>query len=234
MNITSELHEEVGIQKRKIIDRTEVQTVQSITDATIVGQFRRGVLGEMIIHQGNIRGELGYDPTNPDYIAVQSCLDAGIPSVKVIRVGNMGVECNPVGWSLNRSGLFVFTASNYKFAYSINGSAKIQGGFERTAGHNHSAGDILRAILEIIDEENSSLSLFIDGSGGTAYFQIGSSTLSLDPAYPEDVLSEGEEISPVTIKIYSVAGQEQDPINMIFKSDMIELHSCGLKYWDGY
>ena len=87
MNITSELHEEVGIQKRKIIDRTEVQTVQSITDATIVGQFRRGVLGEMIIHQGNIRGELGYDPTNPDYIAVQSCLDAGIPSVKVIRIG---------------------------------------------------------------------------------------------------------------------------------------------------
>ncbi|WOE40052.1 hypothetical protein [Acinetobacter chinensis] len=94
MNITSELHEEVGIQKRKIIDRTEVQTVQSITDATIVGQFRRGVLGEMIIHQGNIRGELGYDPTNPDYIAVQSCLDAGIPSVKVIRIGGGGISCS--------------------------------------------------------------------------------------------------------------------------------------------
>ena len=40
----------------------------------------------MDIHLGNIRGQLGYDPKNPDYIAVQDCLDTGVPSVQVLRV----------------------------------------------------------------------------------------------------------------------------------------------------
>nr|WP_275903708.1 hypothetical protein [Acinetobacter beijerinckii] len=41
----------------------------------------------MTIHQGNIRGRLGYQPDNIDYIAVQDCLDTGVPSVLVLRVG---------------------------------------------------------------------------------------------------------------------------------------------------
>ena len=87
MNTTKILGEAVGIQRQDIIDRTEEQTADGLTGAVILGRFKRGrVDAPMEIHQGNIRGQLGYDPKNPDYIAVQDCLDAGVPSVQVLRL----------------------------------------------------------------------------------------------------------------------------------------------------
>ena len=88
MNTTKILGEAVGIQRQDIIDRTEEQTAEGLTGAVILGRFKRGrVDAPMSIHQGNIRGQLGHDPKNPDYIAVQDCLDAGVPSVQVLRLG---------------------------------------------------------------------------------------------------------------------------------------------------
>ena len=87
MNTTKILGEAVGIQRQDIIDRTEEQTADGLTGAVILGRFKRGrVDAPMEIHQGNIRGQLGYDPKNPDYIAVQDCLDTNVPSVQVLRV----------------------------------------------------------------------------------------------------------------------------------------------------
>ena len=87
MNTTKILGEAVGIQRQDIIDRTEEQTTDGLTGAVILGHFKRGrVDAPMEIHQGNIRGQLGYDPKNPDYIAVQDCLDTGVPSVQVLRL----------------------------------------------------------------------------------------------------------------------------------------------------
>ena len=87
MNTIKILGEAVGIQRQDIIDRTEEQTADGLTGAVILGRFKRGRLdAPMEIHQGNIRGQLGYDPKNPDYIAVQDCLDTDIPSVQVLRV----------------------------------------------------------------------------------------------------------------------------------------------------
>ena len=87
MNTTKILGEAVGIQRQDIIDRTEEQTADGLTGAVILGRFKRGRFdAPMEIHQGNIRGQLGYDPKNPDYIAVQDCLDTGVPSVQVLRV----------------------------------------------------------------------------------------------------------------------------------------------------
>ena len=91
MNTTKILGEAVGIQRQDIIDRTEEQTSEGLTGAVIIGRFKRGrVDAPMEIHQGNIRGQLGYDPKNPDYIAVQDCLDAGVSSVHVLRVKSVG------------------------------------------------------------------------------------------------------------------------------------------------
>ncbi|MEG2473940.1 hypothetical protein [Acinetobacter sp.] len=88
MNTTKILGEAAGIQRQDIIDRTEEQTAEGLTGAVILGRFKRGrVDAPMAIHQGNIRGQLGHDPKNPDYIAVQDCLDAGVPSVQVLRLG---------------------------------------------------------------------------------------------------------------------------------------------------
>ncbi|MNG71720.1 hypothetical protein D3C79_301310 [compost metagenome] len=87
MNTTKILGEAVGIQRQDIIDRTEEQTADGLTGAVILGRFKRGRFdAPMEIHLGNIRGQLGYDPKNPDYIAVQDCLDTNVPSVQVLRV----------------------------------------------------------------------------------------------------------------------------------------------------
>lgn len=89
MITTKILGEAIGIQSQGTIDKTETQTNVGLTSAVIVGQFIRGRFDQpMVIHQGNIRGQLGHDPQNPYYNAVQNCLDTGVPSVQVLRVGN--------------------------------------------------------------------------------------------------------------------------------------------------
>ncbi len=89
MNTTKILGEAIGIQSQGTVDKTETQTNTGLTSAVIVGQFMRGRIDQpMVIHQGNIRGQLGHEPQNPYYIAVQDCLDTGVPSVQVLRVGN--------------------------------------------------------------------------------------------------------------------------------------------------
>nr|WP_252322626.1 hypothetical protein [Acinetobacter beijerinckii] len=88
MNTTKILGEAVGIQSQGTVDKTETPTNEGLTSALIIGRFMRGRVDKpMTIHQGNIRGQLGYQPDNFDYIAVQDCLDTGVPSVQVLRVG---------------------------------------------------------------------------------------------------------------------------------------------------
>ncbi len=84
MNTTKILGEAVGIQRQDIIDRTEEQTADGLTGAVILGRLDAPIE----IHQGNIRGQLGYDPKNPYYIAVQDCLDTGVLSVQVLRIND--------------------------------------------------------------------------------------------------------------------------------------------------
>ncbi len=87
MNTTQILGEAPGIQYQKKTDKTETKTNQSLTDTIIIGRFIRGRFdAPMTIHKGNIRGELGYEPNNPDYRCVHDTLERGVPSVQVLRV----------------------------------------------------------------------------------------------------------------------------------------------------
>lgn len=87
MNTTQILGEAPGIQYQKKTDKTETKTNQSLTDTIIIGRFMRGRFdAPMTIHKGNIRGELGYEPNNPDYRCVHDTLERGVPSVQVLRV----------------------------------------------------------------------------------------------------------------------------------------------------
>nr|WP_314371063.1 hypothetical protein [uncultured Acinetobacter sp.] len=93
MNTTKILGEAVGIQSQVTVEKTETQTKEGLTSALIAGRFKRGRIDKpMTIHQGNIRGQLGHDPSNIDYQAVQDCLDTGVPSVQVLRVGRVVVN----------------------------------------------------------------------------------------------------------------------------------------------
>ncbi|WP_235985090.1 hypothetical protein [Acinetobacter baretiae] len=86
---TKILGEAVGIQWQGVQDRTQGQP-SSNGVPLLVGSFKRGRIDKpMIIHNGNIKSELGYEPNNADYIAVQSMLDLGVPSVNVLRVSNV-------------------------------------------------------------------------------------------------------------------------------------------------
>lgn len=90
MNRVKVLGEAVGIQWQGVTDNT-IKASQGNGTALIVGDFRRGRIDKpMTIHLGNIRSELGYEPDNPDYAAVEGALDTGVPSVQVLRIIGLG------------------------------------------------------------------------------------------------------------------------------------------------
>ncbi len=129
MNTTKILGEAVGIQSQGVVSRTETRTNVGLTSAIIIGQFKRGRVDRpMVIHNGNIRGQLGYEPNNPYYMAAQDCLDTGVPSVQVLRVGQMVVDVDPEfphtiscegatteAWFTNGSGAFHITVNDEFF-----------------------------------------------------------------------------------------------------------------------
>ncbi|MEQ1324919.1 hypothetical protein [Acinetobacter soli] len=85
-HITKVLGQESGIQYQGVNDKTGTTATQSINNL-IVGRFKRGRLDQpMVITAENVRSTLGYDPSNPDYVAVQDALDTNIPSIQVMRV----------------------------------------------------------------------------------------------------------------------------------------------------
>ena len=123
MNTTKILGEAVGIQRQDIIDQTEEQLADSLSSAAILGRFKRGRLDKtMAIHQGNIRGQLGYDPKNPDYIAVQDCLDTGVPSVQVLRLSRGGEGAISVGISPDLPYRDDWTEDRIHWAIEVNGT----------------------------------------------------------------------------------------------------------------
>ncbi len=91
MAITQKLlGEAVGIQFTGTRDETGTNPILGLTDGLIVGQFRRGRMDKpMRITQQNIRAELGYEPNNRFYQAVQAVLDQ-LPFVWVLRLGSAG------------------------------------------------------------------------------------------------------------------------------------------------
>ena len=91
MAITQKLiGESVGIQFTGTRDETGTNPILGLTDGLIVGQFRRGRTDKpMRITQQNIRAELGYQPNNKFYQAVQNTLDNFL-HVDVLRVGEVG------------------------------------------------------------------------------------------------------------------------------------------------
>lgn len=183
MNTTKILGEAVGIQRQDIIDRTQEQTADGLTGAVILGRFKRGrVDAPMEIHQGNIRGQLGYDPKNPDYIAVQDCLDIGVPSVQVVRMkGGTGGGTLPIfpvipeeniSDSINYTGWFGLTwMSDIQWDLEIDGVLYKQltplKNDNPTGAYNTMDGSI-KMILS--DHELTFIDAYEDSSGGGSFY----------------------------------------------------------------
>ncbi len=94
-NITAIIDQESGIQYQGVEDRSSRTGAYPI-NGLIIGQFRRGRYDKpMTITNENIKAQLGYDPTNPYYMAVQDVLSSGVPSVQVLRAGSLKFVCTP-------------------------------------------------------------------------------------------------------------------------------------------
>lgn len=85
-NVTTILGDESGIQYQGVNDASSSTGTYPII-GLIVGKFKRGRVDKpMFINNGNIKAMLGFDPDNPDYVAVQDALSAGVASIQVLRV----------------------------------------------------------------------------------------------------------------------------------------------------
>jgi hypothetical protein len=92
-HITTILGNEPGIQYQGVTDKTGSTGSTSINNI-FIGKFKRGRLDKpMTITKANIRGMLGYDPKNLDYVAVQDALDTNIESIQVLRVSENDCVC---------------------------------------------------------------------------------------------------------------------------------------------
>ena len=91
---TKTLGEASDIQWQGTRDLSSTNTSQGLTTGLIIGRFKRGRTDRpMLITRDSIKSRLGYDKANPDYLAVQDCLDTGVPNIWVLNVG-VGSDSN--------------------------------------------------------------------------------------------------------------------------------------------
>jgi len=82
------LGEAAGIQYQGVKDESEINQTGGITTGYLVGYFKRGFMGKpFTVTKDNFQALLGYDPSNPDYLAAEDVFNRGVPSLQVLRVG---------------------------------------------------------------------------------------------------------------------------------------------------
>ena len=82
------LGEAAGIQYQGVKDESEVNQTGGLTTGYFVGRFKRGFMSKpFAVTATNFQALLGYDPSNPDYLAVEDAFSRGIPSLQVVRLG---------------------------------------------------------------------------------------------------------------------------------------------------
>lgn len=83
------LGEAAGVQYQGVKDESEVNQTGGITTGYLVGYFKRGFMGKpFTVTKDNFQALLGYDPSNPDYLAAEDVFNRGVPSLQVLRIGS--------------------------------------------------------------------------------------------------------------------------------------------------
>ncbi|MDO5769036.1 MAG: hypothetical protein Q4P13_05985 [Psychrobacter sp.] len=101
----------VGVQRQDVIDRSESISLPSLSNGVIVGRFKRGRLDQPFkVTLNNYKALLGYDPSNPSYLAVEDALRQGVSEVWVRRVGSSSVGKSSNGDPMTpRATMYTFT-----------------------------------------------------------------------------------------------------------------------------
>ena len=83
------LGEAAGVQYQGVKDESEVNQSGGLTTGYFVGRFKRGFMSKpFAVTAANFQALLGYDPSNPDYLAVEDVFNRGVPSLQVLRIGS--------------------------------------------------------------------------------------------------------------------------------------------------
>ena len=119
-HITKVLENEVGVQFDRVKDNTG-STGTAPINGMIIGQFKRGRTDKpMIITSANLKATLGYDPDNPDFVAVQDALKTNIPYISVMRVVS-GTNETIEGCEGATNSATISVATNDSYDLKING-----------------------------------------------------------------------------------------------------------------
>lgn len=90
---TKILGDAVGIQRQDVIDKSETTVLPSLANGVITGHFKRGRMDRPFkVTAKNYKALLGYDPSNPSYLAVEDAFKNGVNELSILRTGGMGAK----------------------------------------------------------------------------------------------------------------------------------------------
>ena len=90
---TKILGDAVGIQRGDVIDKSETTVLPSLANGVITGHFKRGRMDKTFkVTAKNYKALLGYDPSNPSYLAVEDAFKNGVNELSILRTGGMGAK----------------------------------------------------------------------------------------------------------------------------------------------
>lgn len=79
-----------GIQYQDVIDKTESNSLPSLSNGVIIGRFKRGRMDKPFqVTANNYQALLGRDPSNSSYLVVEDTFKRGISEVSILRVGEV-------------------------------------------------------------------------------------------------------------------------------------------------
>lgn len=212
------LGEAVGVQYQGIVDRTTSNSfANALGVGLITGRFKRGRTDKpMLITPDTIRGRLGYEPNNPSYQAVQSVLDAGVPSVWVLRISETApvIVCTPSQITIPAGAAPNATIRIY---YTLNNGPQL---FWESSPEDLSVRDVF---LDFIQQALSGI--VVGSGGGIGAFQYYAPSGSVTGGSQQDSVDPEPVQTILTLDIAPNTNTAVDLINTVF-GEQITLTAC--------
>jgi hypothetical protein len=215
---TTQLDDAVGVQYAGVRDLSEASTAPRLTVGVLVGKFKRGKFYQPFeVTLQNLRARLGYQPNNLDYMAVQDALDAGMPSLWVMRVpdaSGIGLDCAPTTLSFPPT---TIPNAEFRIYYSVDDGPV----------------EFWEYNLEVFDMDYlferffETLDFVVGGGGGLGHFQF------ISQFTPSQISGAGassvEELNPRTLTLHLAPPENTavDVIELVFGTS-VSVHSCAV------
>ena len=101
-----------GIQYQGVIDKTETNSLPSLSNGVITGRFKRGRMDKPFkVTTSNYQALLGRDPMNPSYLAVEDAFKRGISEVSILRTGSSSASAG--GDTVENNSNLIFSVESY-------------------------------------------------------------------------------------------------------------------------